>query len=70
MSATVQSILSQIDQLDEAGQAELRAALRLRSRSEWEKLAEAERRQSAQGGITEADIQRAVDEVRYGSNPS
>lgn len=66
MSTGVQEILAQIDRLDEAGLAELDAALRLRARGRWEKHAAAERRRSATEGIGEEDIQRAVDEVRYG----
>jgi hypothetical protein len=66
MTAAVQDILTQIDRLDEAGREELRAALRLRARADWERLAEAERARSAADGITEADIDRAVNDVRYG----
>jgi hypothetical protein len=70
MTTAVQEILAQIDRLDAAGQEELRAALRLRSRSQWERLAEVERARSATEGITEADIDRAVNDVRYGTKAS
>ena len=70
MTTAVQEILAQIDRLDEAGQEELRAALRLRSRAQWEGLAEIERARSAAEGITEADIDRAVMDVRYGTKAS
>jgi hypothetical protein len=70
MNTAVQDILAQIDQLDAAGQEELRAALRLRSRAQWERLAEVERARSAADGITEADIDRAVNDVRYGTKAS
>ena len=43
-----------------------RPPLRLRARAEWERLAEAERARSAADGVTEADIDRAVDDIRYG----
>jgi hypothetical protein len=66
MGASVREILAQIDQLDDAGQEELRAALRARSRDEWRKLAEPERRRSASEGLQEDAVQRAVDEIRYG----
>jgi hypothetical protein len=48
----------------------LRAALRLRSRGHWERLAEIERARSAAEGITEADVDRAVNDVRYGTKAS
>jgi hypothetical protein len=70
MTAAVQNILAQIDRLDDAGQEELRAALRLRSRARWERLAEIERARSAAEGVTEADISRAVNDVRYGTKAS
>jgi hypothetical protein len=70
MTTAVKDILAQIDRLDAAGQEELRAALRLRSRAQWEGLAEVERAQSAAEGITEADIDRAVHDVRYGTKAS
>jgi hypothetical protein len=70
MSNAVQDILAKIDRLDEAEQEELRAALKLRAYAIWEKSAEAERRRSADEGINEEDIQRAVNEVRYGKQPS
>lgn len=66
MSSAVQNILSQIDRLDEADQAELRAALTERARAGWKKLADTERKRSEIEGLTEEDIQRAVDDVRYG----
>jgi len=50
--------------LDEVEQVELRDALRLSCYKKWERLAEGERRRSALEGITEEDIQRAVDERR------
>ena len=70
MTSAVQNILAQIDRLDDAGQEELRAALRLRSRTQWERLAEVERARSAAEGITEADIDRAVNDFRYGTKAS
>lgn len=70
MTTAVQDILAQIDRLDDAGQEELRAALRLRSRAQWERLAEIERARSAAEGITEADIDRAVMDIRYGTKAS
>ena len=70
MTTVVQDILVQIDRLDDAGQEELRAALRLRSRGHWERLAEVERARSAAEGITEADVDRAVNDVRYGTKAS
>jgi hypothetical protein len=70
MTTAVQDILAQINRLDAAGQEELRAALRLRSRAQWERLAEVERAQSAAEGITEADIDHAVNDVRYGTKAS
>jgi hypothetical protein len=70
MTTVVQDILAQIDRLDDAGQEELRAALRLRSREHWERLAEIERARSAAEGITEADVDRAVNDVRYGTKAS
>lgn len=66
MTTAVQDILTRIEQLDESGWEELRLALRLRSRSVWERLAAPERVRSAAEGITEEDIDRAVDDVRYG----
>ena len=70
MTTAVQDILAQVDRLDEVGQEELRAALRLRSRAQWERLAEGERARSMAEGITEADIERAVMDVRYGTKAS
>jgi hypothetical protein len=70
MNATVQDILAQIDRLDEAGREELQAALRLRSRAQWERLAEVERARSAAEGVTEDDIDRAVNDIRYGKSAS
>jgi F0F1-type ATP synthase membrane subunit b/b' len=70
MNANVQDILAQIDRLDEAGREELQAALRLRSRAQWERLAEVERARSMAEGITEEDIDRAIDDVRYGKKAS
>jgi hypothetical protein len=66
MSTAVREILAQIDQLDDAGQEELRAELRLRSRILWERAADIERKRSAAEGITAEDIDSAVDEIRYG----
>ena len=66
MSSRVKAILSQIDQLGEADQADLEAALKSRARAKFEELAAPQRRRSTKEGITEDDIQRAVDEVRYG----
>jgi hypothetical protein len=70
MTNAVQNILAQIDRLDDAGQEELRVALCLRSRAQWERLAEVERARSAAEGVTEADIDGAVDDVRYGTKAS
>jgi len=70
MNATVQDILAQIDRLDETGREELRAALRLRSREQWERLAEPERARSAAEGLTEDHIDSAVNDVRYGKKAS
>ena len=70
MTTVVQDILAQIDRLDDAGQEELRAALRLRSREHWERQAAVERARSAAEGITEADVDRAVNDVRYGTKAS
>jgi hypothetical protein len=67
MTTAVQEILAQIDRLDDAGREELQAAIRLRSREQWERLAEGERARSAAEGIVEADIDRAVHDVRYGT---
>jgi hypothetical protein len=66
MSSTVREILDQIDRLDESQQEELRTALRLRSRAQWEKLAEDERQRTAGQGISEPEVDAAVAEVRYG----
>lgn len=66
MSAVIQNILAQIDSLDEAAQDELLAELRLRAWKRFEKIAEPERARSAAEGLTEADIDRAVEEIRYG----
>jgi hypothetical protein len=68
MTSAVQDILAQIDRLDDNGREELQTALRLRARVQWERLADLERAQSAAEGITEADIDRAVRDVRYGTN--
>jgi hypothetical protein len=68
MTSAVQDILAQIDRLDDIGREELQTALRLRARVQWERLADVERAQSAAQGITEADIDRAVRDVRYGTN--
>jgi hypothetical protein len=70
MTTAVQEILAQIDRLDSAGQEELRAALRLRSRTQWEQSAEVERARSDADGITEGDIDRAVNDVRYDTKAS
>jgi hypothetical protein len=67
MTDAVQDILARIGRLDDTAQAELQAALRLRARNQWERLAEAERARSAAEGVTEADIDRAVRDVRYGT---
>jgi hypothetical protein len=67
MTTAVQEILAQIDRLDDDGREELQAALRMRARVQWERLAEVERAQSAAEGVTEADIDRAVRDVRYGT---
>ncbi len=66
MTTAVRDILLKIDQLDECGREELRMALRLRSRAEWERLAAPERERSAAEGTSEEDIDRAVHDVRYG----
>jgi hypothetical protein len=68
MTDAVQDILAQIDRLDDTARKELQAALRLRARAQWERLAEVERARSAAEGITEADIDRAVLDVRYGTH--
>jgi hypothetical protein len=70
MTTAVQDILAQIDRLDDAGREELQAAIRLRSRAHWEPLAEVERARSAAEGITEADIDLAVNDIRYGTKAS
>jgi hypothetical protein len=70
MTTAVLDILAQIDQLDDAGLEELHAALRLRSRARWERIADVERARSAAEGITEADIESAVHDVRYGTKAS
>ena len=70
MTTAVQEILAQIDRLDDAGQEELRAALRLRSRAHWERFAEVERARSVAEVVTEADIDRAVGDIRYGKKGS
>lgn len=70
MTTAVKNILAQIDTLDEAQQEELDHALRLRDRDRWERLAEVERRRSAAEGLTEADIDRACAEERYGKKTS
>jgi hypothetical protein len=67
MTDAVLDILARIDRLDDTAQEELQAALRLRARTQWERLAEVERAQSAAEGITEAEIDRAVHDVRYGT---
>ena len=70
MNTAVQDILARIDRLGKAEQEELRAELKLRAYAVWEKLAEAERQRSKPEGLDEDDVQRAVDEVRYGKRPS
>jgi hypothetical protein len=67
MTDAVQDILAQIDRLDDRAREELQAALRLRARTQWERLAEVERSRSAADGITEDDINHAVHDVRYGT---
>jgi hypothetical protein len=64
MNTAVRDILEQIDRLDDAGREELRAILRLQSRAQWEQLAEAERACSRAEGVSEQDIDRAVNDVR------
>ncbi|MBC7784258.1 MAG: hypothetical protein H7144_10495 [Burkholderiales bacterium] len=66
MNAAVLNILAQIELLDEAADAELRAALQTRSRTKYEKIANVERSRSSAQGVTEDDIDQAVDDIRYG----
>jgi hypothetical protein len=67
MTDAVLDILARIDRLDDSAQEELQAALRLRARTQWERLAEVERARSAAEGLSEVDIDHAVHDLRYGT---
>ena len=72
MTAAVKNILAQIDTLNEREREELEAELRLRAYLEWDKLVDVERARSRAEGLTEAEVDRLVDEavheIRYGAN--
>jgi hypothetical protein len=71
MTQALKDILAQIDLLEEPEEEVVQAALRLRAWRRFQRLAEAERAKVLPPGITEAEVDRLVDEavheIRYGT---
>jgi hypothetical protein len=63
----VHEIIKQIDQLPEADRQLLEQQLVVRAEAEWVRESTSARQLAAQRGIDHAAIDRAVSEVRYGS---
>lgn len=72
MTKALKDILAQIDHLEEGEEEVVLAELRLRAWRRFERLADAERAKMLPPGITEAEVDRLVDEavreIRYGTN--
>jgi hypothetical protein len=71
MTQALKDILAQIDLLEETEEEVVQAALRLRAWRRFQRLAEVERARMLPPGITEAEVDRLVDEavheIRYGT---
>jgi hypothetical protein len=66
-SVAVTEILRKIDQLPEADRLLLEQQLAQRAETEWLREAANAREVARRRGVDEAAIDRAVEEVRYGS---
>lgn len=66
-SPAVTEILHKIDQLPEAERLVLEQQLAQRAEAEWLREAAGARDRARQRGLDQAAIDRAVEEVRYGS---
>jgi hypothetical protein len=65
-ASTVQAILDQIERLPEADRVLLQQRLAELADAEWQREAEAARRQAQERGIDQATIDQAVHDLRYG----
>jgi hypothetical protein len=64
--AVVKDILQQIDALKQKDRAALERALDARIQREWKTLTKQARAKARARGITQATIDRAVEQLRYG----
>jgi hypothetical protein len=64
--SVVQDILQKIDALPQKDRQRLEQELASRAEAEWRRLAKQARAQARKRGITQATIDRAVEEIRYG----
>ena len=67
LNATVEDILTLIDQLPEMERQRLDDELHAQREAEWEVTSAAMRRDAKQRGIDQETIDRAIHEHRYGS---
>jgi hypothetical protein len=67
MSQQVDEILHQIECLDEANRLLLEEKLRELAESDWRQEAESARAVAQQRGINQQTIDKAVEDLRYGS---
>ena len=65
MSQAVREILERIDQLPDEERLELDERLSCRAEAEWKRLAEEARRIAREKGIDQAEIDEAVEKLRY-----
>jgi hypothetical protein len=63
--ANIEKILRQIEELSEEDRVILEARLTELAEKEWKREAEQARQQAMERGISQAAIDRAVEEIRY-----
>ncbi len=66
MSKAVQDILERIEHLSDEDRLQLERQLALQAEAEWKREMQEARRIAALRGIDQAQIDRAVERVRYG----
>jgi hypothetical protein len=66
MSIAVQDILKRIEQLSEEDRQALESCLAARAEAEWKNEAEQARRQARDRNLTQEQIDRSIEQMRYG----
>ena len=67
MSIAVQEILRKIEELSEEDRLVLQSRLADMAEAEWQREAELARRKARESNLTQEQIDKAVEQLRYGS---